>query len=291
MTDYEVDFSDITLETEMVVGDKLRGEMLMCLGNPVTKEVDVPIDRVGRPGLVYLHKPVGSMIEVSGGDTDESGEAPEFGVLKPGLIPVQMVTYGTYVDIKKVGRDYVIQGINKDLGNEFFYNFKERIQRPIDLSLFDAGLIWPTVPSSASVQVTAYPAVLNNVAYWPPTKQAVDLIAAYAPLTAGQAVAVMIESDPITGALTYTASSAFTNPANANDPLTEHRSVFINYPKTINGNRFLMGWVKVYAGQLTIELRDILHAQELFGKGGSSGDTVYYCHAPLYYKGKAIVYP
>ncbi len=291
MTDFEIDFSDITQETELVVGDKLRNELLMCLGNPITKEIPVPITVVGRPGLVYVHKPVGSVLEVSGGNTDNSGEAPEFAVLRPGLIPPQMVTYGTYVNIKKQGLDYIIQGINEKLGNEYFHGFKERIQRPIDMSLLDAGLVWPTVPSSGSVLVTAYPSVLNNIAYWPPILETINLIDTYVPGTTGQAVAVMIESNPATGALTYTASSAFANPKATNDPLTEHRSVFSNYTKTVNSSRFLLAWVKVYAGQETVELRDILHAQEIFGKGGGGGDTVYFCNEPIYWRGKVITYP
>lgn len=270
-----MDFSDIRQEAHLVMGDHLRDDLLMCIGDPTNPDpktnVYVPKDRIGRPGLVYVHLPVGNVVDQFEGEIEDAGTAPEFAVLPPGLIGDQRVIYGAYVRVVKKGNDHVITGIDHTLGNEFFDQFIERIQRPIPIGMFEAGLIWPTNPSSGKVTVREFPVVLNGEAYWPPAKDSSDLIAAYEPATPGQAVAVMIETDPVTNTHTYTASSAFTNPATNNDPLTQHRSVFNNYPTAVDDGRILHGWVKIYNGQQTIEIEDILPAQEIFNKGGAGG--------------------
>lgn len=290
-----MDFSDIRQEAAFVMGDHLRDDLLMCIGDPTNPDpktnVYVPKALVGRPGLVYVHLPVGNVVDQLDGEIEDAGTSPEFAVLPPGLIGDQRIMYGAYVRVVKKGNDNVITGIDHTFGNEFFDGFVERIQRPIPIGMFEPGLILPTNPSSGVVTVREFSAVLNGTAYWPPSLDTVDLITAYEPaLTTGQAKAIMIEVNPVTSTLVYTASAVFTNPSLNNEPLTQHRSVFVNYPKTINNARVLAGWVKIYEGQQTIELSDILPAQEIFSKGGG-GDVVYFQNAPLYWRGKAITYP
>jgi hypothetical protein len=265
-----VDRKDFIQNGTKIIGDQLRPDILMCLGNPITNEVPVSVSRFGQTGFVYIHKPTGSIVEVSGNAEDNSSDAPEIAKLPPGLIPESKVKYGTFVRCVRKGRVFVITGMDWTLGNELEHGVIDRIQRPVDLSLFLAGLIIPNNPADGTVKINPFPSVLGGTAYWTEVLVSSDLIDTYAPATAGQAKAVMIEVDAATGTLYYTASSAFTNPSHP-DPYSAHRSVFGNYPTTVNDDRFLVGWVKVYAGQTEVLIPDILPAQEVFSKGMSSG--------------------
>jgi hypothetical protein len=260
---------EFLIEGQKLLGDSIRSSRIWCIGNPLNPSViKVPISRIGEPGYVYIHKPLGNLTEVNARPA-EFNSPPEVAKLPPGLISDSLLRFGLYVEVKREGKRLVIKGTESILGNEYAYGIQERDQRPTDLSLFLPGLIWPTVPASGKVIINPFPSVLDGAVRWTDVLETVDLIDTYAPGTAGQAVGVMLEVDPVTSTIYYTASSAFTNPTIA-DPYTAHRQAFSNYPTSVDDGRFFLGYVKVYAGQTEILLPDILPAQEVFSKGASA---------------------
>lgn len=248
-----------------LLGDSLRPNILVALGNPqkpANDNIYVSLDEADHPGMVWVHGISGEIGEISGNVGEGDQQAVYQAVLTPEKIRDGLLVFGTPLYIKRQNGRYHVVGLGGEMANEYLYGLRDRTQRSIDLSQFDAGLIRPTAPSGGRILVTTFPAVVENTAYRVPTLQSSDLITTYEPgLSDGQAKAVLIECDATTNTLYYTASSAFTND-------THDAAFTANYPKTLTGARFCMGWVKIYEGMTTIEIADILHAQEVFGKGG-----------------------
>lgn len=269
-------------------GESILEEFSMNLGHPQTGEVEIDISESESPFMVWVHGVSGVITAIDGDVTDDEEDKSTWtrALCKPDAVQSGLLIYGAPVKVQRTRNGLKVAGLDDTRAAEFFYGLKERLQRSVDLSQMDTGLIRPTQPATARVLVTAYRCVLNDTAYSVPTLQSPDLIAAYEPgLSAGQAKAIMIESDPATATLYLTASAAF------ND--TTHELAFAaNYPVTVAAGRFLHGWVKIYEGMEIITIPDIFAGQEFYGKGGSTtSDFVYYGNAPIYWQGKRITHP
>lgn len=250
---------------EGLLGDSLRPPLLVALGNPqkpANDNIFVPLSESDHPGMVWVHGISGEIGEISGNVGEGDQQFVMQAVLTPEKIRDGLMVFGTPLYIRRQNGRYHVIGLGGEMANEYLYGLRDRTQRSIDISQFDAGLIRPTAPPTGRVLVTTFPAVVNGTAYRVPTLQSSDLIATYEPgLSDGQAKAILIECDAATNTLYYTASSAFTN-------ATHDAAFTANYPKTITDNRFLVGWVKIHEGMTSIQIADILHGQEVFGKGG-----------------------
>lgn len=137
-----------------------------------------------------------------------------------------------------------------------------RPQSPIDLSQLDYGLLRPTNPPSLRAIITDALRTLEQTVYRTPTLVTKDFTA---DLPVANAIAVQITLDPTTNTLTYTLSSGFS----ASLPLVEAFQDFL--PKTVSSSAFLIGYVKLYAGQTAITRDDLLPATEIIAKAGGAG--------------------
>ncbi len=254
----------IAAMTAQAVGEGLRESTIYYLGNPLNGLVTIPLDQSESAGMVWIHGTAGDNAAISGQESARENDDKQFigrALMNPDKVPDGVAIYGTPVYVKQVRGGYEVDGLAGVQAAEYLYGLKDRLQRSVDVSQIDMGLTRPTSPPSSKVIVTQFPCVLNNVAYFVPALLSSDLIAAYAPVTAGQAVAVKIEVDPATETLHYEAGAAFTN-------MTHKQAFNTYYPKDIDPARLLSGWVKIYSGMTIIQIEDILHAQSLITGGG-----------------------
>lgn len=243
-----------------VVGDRLRRPRKARLGNPLSGEVIVSLEDADQPGMVYLHGVSGAVGALSADpeEDDEDKQMTTQAVLPPGLLGDDYLVYGNYVEVvRREGRLRVVGG-DPAAGNEYMHNVKLPPQRSIVISQVDYGLLRPTTPPTLKILLSGARYILNGTVYDAPTRQSGSL-ASYRPATAGRAVGVKVEIDPVTATLYYTAGTEF-------DSSISHADAFSFYSQTVDDARFLCGWVKVANGQTSITIRDIYHGHELLNK-------------------------
>lgn len=278
-----VDWDRIEEAIRLSVGDKLANEASMRLGNPLTGEI--PDEDNDIPGMVYVHGASSDISAILGGtpiDPDDDGQFISSALLTPEVIDQGLLIYNAPVRVVKSGLGYRITGLDGIRATEFFKGLKERPQRSIDLSQLDFGLIQPLESSSGlRVLISSFKPVMEDTAYWVPNLESDDLTSLI-PTDPGKAVAVKFEVDPVTNTIIMEAGSEFDN--------TSHELAFLPYyPKAVLTTAYLVGWVKLYYQMTQVAITDILHAQELFNKGGGGGgDIVVFNNMPLYWRGNQI---
>ncbi len=257
------DPDNIATIVEKLLGDSIRDDLSMYLGDPSNPDGDIVIalDTADHPGLVWVHGATGSRAEIDGEPADEDRQFVTAALLPPNRLPDEAIQFGTPVRVRRRGGSFEIVDLNGLEAVEFLLGLKKRPQRSVDISQVDLALIRPTAPASMRIVVSGFPCVVSNVAYLVPTLES-DELTTYRPSFVGKAKAVMVEVDPLTNTLVLTPGAEFTN--------TTHAQAFASYPQQVSQGRILAGWVKVYEGMDHIVIADILHAQELLNKGGGS---------------------
>lgn len=253
-----IDYNVIEDALKRVLGDQLREEISAYLGNPLTREVEIPLSQSDNAGMVYVHGISNRNItDYASGLDNEDKVSVGRAVLTPDKIPPGQLVYGTPVRLKKHGSVYEVVGLDGIIAAEYLFGFKDRVQRVVKLDQIDYGILRPTNPPSMRVILTGAIYQLENVAYPLGGMLTNDLTSS---VPGGDlAIAVKITLDPTTGVLTYTNSASFTNALN-------HYDVIANYSKTVPSDEFLVGWIKLHGGMTRIDIEDILNAPEFLNK-------------------------
>lgn len=159
-------------------------------------------------------------------------------------------------------------------------------QRVINDHLLDIGLLRPSQPASMTCVISRAVRNLNNTLYLTAERATKDFTE---DIPGADAIGVFIEINPDTGTLHYTNSSSF-------DPDLSLDEVFDDLPRTVDADRFAVGYVKLYPGQEAIRRGDILPARDLLAKagaGGGPGAMPDYYHgpdgAPYYFSDGSLV--
>lgn len=246
-----------------VMGDSVRRPDHMVLGHPQTGEVWVATPEYA--GQVWVHR-AGEAYPTT--ETNLIRSDDQTGVttalLKPNTVDRRYVIFGTAVTCGMIDGFYTVIDLDGVAAAEYLWGLNNRPQSSVDISQFDYGLLRPTQPTSWRVMVTAARYNVGGAIYNVPTLQSGSLATYINNLQPGQARAIQVLIDPQTAALEVSVSDIFANS-------TVHDSVFTNYPNVVSGERYNAGWVKVYAGQSSIVLDDLLPAPEILSKAAGVG--------------------
>lgn len=255
-----IDKTKLANEVARLHGDSIRGTFPAYLGDPETKQVEVPIDQSDNAGMYFIHG-ISSQNYALADDEEEADDDKQYvttAFMTPNKIMPGQLIYGTPVRIKKVGNRFIIVDLDDIPAAEYLYGVKDRLQRSIDVSQIDYGLIRPTNPKAFKVLVSGARYYLDGIAYDVPTLESVafdDEI----PTTLGRAKAVQILVDPTVPELQYVWSAQFVNNF-------QHSTVFPNYPNEVPKELFSAGWVKVYNGMVAVDIVDCYSGQEYLNK-------------------------
>lgn len=254
------DVDQIANQVARSFGDSIRGSMLAYLGDPISKLVEVPLDQADHAGTYYIHGISAENLAITGEEsqTTDDKQFITTASMTPNKISPGLLLYGTPVYIKRSGSDWVIVDLAGVAASEYLYGVKERLQRSVDVSQIDYGLIRPSNPQSFRVIVSGARYYLNGIAYDVPTLTSSDF-QSEVPGSIGQAKACRLLLNPITEVLSYQWSSQFANNV-------QHSICFPNYPNTAETSLFSCGWVKVYNGMVSIGIDDIYAGQEYLNK-------------------------
>jgi len=278
MTD-NFDFNQIGQEFADAFGDSIKEPRLYLLGHPgkfAAGEGDPVRAVLGRdtdtPGMVWVHP---MSVRIPGQPAGTSEESPRL-VLNEGKGKIRDddLIYGLPVHVRKEARSDVIDGTAPYPAAEYLHGVKVRPQRSIDLSQFDYMLLHPTNPASGGVIFTGGYPVFDNTVYQLLPRLIGNLVSTFVPgLDDGEAVAVMIEIDPVLNSFAFTNGDVFNHsPATG---LPEHSGAFATYyPQEVDTGRYLLGWVRFYAGMSTIVQQDIFPAQEVVSKSRVDFDSI-----------------
>lgn len=246
----ELDIKRITDAVQGTFGEAIIQATLYRLGNPITSEVKIAPGQRQRPGEVWVHRP--------GNDPQNAIRVLNIG---PGRLPDEKLLYGAFVLVKTQNGLPMITGEAPE--NSYYTDGAPAApQRSISAQQLDFGLMKPTDPASMKCLVSGWQYQLNGTIYRVPSLLTADFTANVP--SAGLARAVLVELDPVTNTFTNTVGSTFSNTLGHTDAFATY------YPKTVNNSRFAVGYVRLQNGQTTIVQDDILPAQELLNKSGSS---------------------
>jgi hypothetical protein len=256
----------------------MRELTLAQLGHPALsgESIYVPDDIKEYDDQVWLHELSGDYPISDSADTEREDLQPAVftGYLAPEKLLSGRRKYGASVRIKWVSGRYEVEGVAGPSAENYLRNTPEIDYIVIPRSQLDWGLLHPTEPPSSRVILGG--GVFRNVSAWYalPDLISSDLLSAYlGSLTAGQALAVQIEVAVSTGAITYTAGSAFTDTSRDSETgAVDHTSVFANYPAGTSNTLRQWGWVKIYYNMTVITEQDILVAPDESG-GNASAPT------------------
>jgi hypothetical protein len=234
-------------------------------------QVPAPIAEVGVPGMVWV-RPVAS---------NEIGDAIPATYSGDALQPNALVDTLPYKGgLKIIG--YAPENAERSGG------VVTRQQTPISISQLDYGLLRPLNPPSMRTLVSGANYVLDGTSYLVPNIVSKDFTA---DIPVSDAVGIMIELDPTTNALTYTSSSAFAIDLNLAEAFADYLT------KSVNGARFLVGYVKLYTGvDVTgITRNDILNSPEVLNKSSAGAvagvsDILTFEGEVLTYQGEVLTY-
>jgi hypothetical protein len=220
-----------------VLGDDLTRPRTMVIGRFDSTGAIATTVVSGEYGRVWVREP--------GEDTGDAVQA-----INDFLQPHE-VSFNRPVLVRKQGGELHIA--NKAPGSaDYDALLPARPQRAVNRSQIDLALIRPSTPeTSFNVYYSGALFTYNRTAY-SVTDQPSDLSAS---VPGSNAVSVKVELDPTTGVYTETVGSSFT--------LKSIGQAFKDgdLSKTIATGKYLYGWVRLYAGQTSIELEDILIAE------------------------------
>lgn len=266
MTDLRLfDPNIISANVQELFGDEVRDELHMYLGNPATGEIVVPMELADHPSMVYVHG-VSVQNLILTDNEDDATDDKQFltsALLTPEKINPGLLIFGTPVKVKLSNGIFKITELDDIPAAEYLFGLKERLQRSVDISQFDYGLLRPSDPPSLKAIVTTARYVLEDEAYFVPTLETIDFTSEVPNISSGLGKAVLIQLDPITNSLDYTYGGTFDN----NE---QHYLVFSNYPNVIDPDKFVIGWIKLYTGMTKIQIADILPSQEILNKSAAS---------------------
>lgn len=254
------DKDKIARQVSQTLGDSVRSTFIAYLGDPTTLEVEVTIDQADHAGMYFIHGVSAQNFAITGNEgssTDDKSYVTTAFMTPNTILPGQMI-YGTAVKVKRENGLFTITDLAGIQAAEYLYGLKDRIQRSVDISQIDFGLLKPTSPESFRFVISGARYYLDGVAYDAPTVESQDF-STEIPGTPGLAKAYLIEFNPVDLSITYTSSLSFTNNA-------QHSSVFSHYPKNVSLSKFACGWLKIYNGMASIGINDLYSGQEFLNK-------------------------
>jgi hypothetical protein len=221
-----------------VLGDDFTRPKQMVIGRLTADGLEETVVVSGEYGRVWVREP--------GDDTGDALQAINTALQRHEIV------FNRPVHVKKVRGELVIVARSPDDG-DFEAQIPVQPQQPVRRGQVDLALIRPTMPdTSLSVYYRGGAFTLNDTSY---------IIADQSSylgdsVPGSNALSIKIELDPTTGIFHETVGSSFIlksiQEAYADGDLNTTRT----------RGRYLYGWVRLYDDQTTIELEDILIAEE-----------------------------
>lgn len=179
------------------------------------------------------------------------------------------LVFGNFVEVKKQNKRLRIVGPAVESA-EYLARVPIAPQRLISPSQFNYGLLLPKSPAVMLATVTAAFRLIDQTQYYQPPIDTKDFTADRP--SAGLAIGVFIEIDPVDSTLYYFNSATFS------DTLTLLAAFQSGAVKsTVTSGRFPVGWVKLFNNQTGISRAEILPAAGLIaaGSGGTQAAGLY----------------
>lgn len=242
--------------------EKVRGD-LAYLGNPADpgniNDAGDLARASGIPNAVYIHTEL------------ENPRSVGIATLSAGF-PAVCLTYQCPVRVRdERGRRVVVEPYGA-LAAEFFANTARAVQQIVSLNQLNVLLL----RSNQSWTCTVSPALLelDGERVMIAARQADDdFETTAAAVTAGMAVAVLVEVDIATNDLVYTTGAEFDYDPDTQNP--SHEEAFNDhYPKVITEGREHAGYIRLYPTQEFISDDDVFAAQRVIGGGSGSGEAI-----------------
>jgi hypothetical protein len=247
-------------------GETLAEPVPAQLGNPTTGQVGVPPGTADIPGQVYIHG--------IGDDARSIGTA-----INAGAVQNKDLIFGAPVLIKLKNKRWVIEGLDPYRANEYFAGVARTSQLPVSAAQFNWGLLQQTSPvASMRAQLSEAVYTQDNTLYAVADQYTADFSASpldtlaaaiNVPTTNLRAIAVLVQIDVTTGALSYKQGAEF------DAELTHLQAFNAGYYPQRDSLRFAAGYVKLIAGMTAILSRHIYVTSELLTSGGSTAPALY----------------
>lgn len=232
----------------------LHKAMLEVYGDDLTRPRQFVIGRLVGNGTLRTNVKDGEYghiwVREPGADTGDAVQAINT-VLKP-----DDISFDHPVMVKRSGTDLLITGKAPESAN-YTAQFPTSSQKPVFRAQYLVALIRPTQPASSFYAFyTGGIFQLNNVPYLVTDVASSDFSG---DVPVADALSIKVEVDPTTDPPTYyeTTGSAFTT--------TSLFNAFKDgdLDKTRTTGRYLLGWIRLYAGQTAIEVEDILPGEHM----------------------------
>jgi len=222
-----------------VLGDDLIRPKMMVIGRLAADGSQATSVTSGEFGRVWVREP--------GDDTGDAIQAINT-VLQP-----HEVIFNRPVEVKRRKGELIIVGKAPESA-DYDSDIPVPPQRPVNREQLNIALIRPTIPeTSLSVYYRGGSFILNNTAYIVTDQPSYHGDS----IPGANAISIKVELDPTTDTFHETAGGAF--------PFTDLKSAFDNgdLSKTRTSGRYLLGWIRLYAGQTSVENDDILMAEHM----------------------------
>jgi hypothetical protein len=248
MTDF-----DNPLDQELL--EELYRSKREVLGDDITRPRQFIIGRLNTDGTVAIPKTVVTdgeygrvWVREPGEDTGDAVQAINT------TLQAHEISFNRPVMVKQVRGELLIVGKSPESAN-YDAQLPVRPQRAINREQYKVAMIYPSQPTSSFF---AYYAggffQLNNTAY-----RIADAVSSdfSGDVPGSNAISIKVEIDPVTGTWYETTGSSFT----FSSMLDAYKNGDLDTSRTFG--RFLIGWIRLYAGQAAVELDDIFLSEHM----------------------------
>jgi len=246
----------LTSALREALGDSVRDPVSARVGHPTTREVLVPEDEAEQAGMIYIHG-VGSNLE---------GVATAVNTV---LAPEDLIPDAPIEVVQDTGT-YRVVGKDRAFWNEFIADLKIPDQRVVSIDQIEWGSLRPTSPEATmQAVVSGATYTLDGTRYHVAAQLTKDFMSDI-PVTAGEALAILVTLDPTTGTLSYTNGATYNGSVPHEQALSEGL-----WPTSVGTAVFAKGWVVLRNG--TSELRpgrNIFAAPEYLYKRSSGVNNI-----------------
>lgn len=244
---------------------QLQDPKQVYLGHPAFPHLDPRLapDVREYAGQCWAHEGSGAFGAPDDDTTARDDMQPAvFTVFLPaGAIPEGHIRYDMPVKVRNVSGRLTVIGPADIEAREFVEGVPEHTLSAIGPELMAFGLLRPTNPPSAAVELVGGIYQVGEDTYAPPTKVSAALISTYtASLVGNQAVAVQVRFDPDAETFDFTAGTAF-NDDWRSEGVNDHLGAFAagHYPASnASSSLFIKGWIKFRRSMTEITQADIL---------------------------------
>jgi hypothetical protein len=203
--------------------------------------------------------------------TGEDGQGVDMAINPDGVLPKRLI-FGTPVRYTKRDGRYEVLGLDGLNALQYLAGVAVAEQSQVELSQLNYGTLQPTQPASMRCIVRGAFYSQNDTLYYVADQYTADFSASPddvdsnpidIPTINATALAVLVQLDPTTGALSYKQGAEF------DAELTHTQAFAAGYYPQRDALRFAIGYVKLVKGITTLTASHLWNAAEVLTAGGS----------------------